>query len=281
METPSVVPVGTVDVDGLAVPFYDTGTEHEGQLPLVLVHGSAGTTPLHFGFLYPMLAQGRRVIALDWQTPNDRPLDLDTIVDQVLAVVDRVAPDQEIALLGFSLGAVASLAAAAARPQQVRQLIPVAGWMTSDPQQEIFTRVFTDLYESKSPQLAAYTVLNAFGGPFIGSLPLEQVEEIISMTLLDQAAAAQMALNSKIEISERMDQITATTLIVGCTHDGLTPIRHSSQLFGAIEDARLTEIECGHMVVLERPAELLRAVDAFLRAPEAHPAGTLIPSLVP
>lgn len=281
MDAPPIVPAGTVCLDGLIVPYYDTGTEQEGQLPLVLVHGSAGTTALHFGFLYPMLAQGRRVVALDWQTPTDGSLDVDTIVDQVLAVVDHVLPDREIALLGFSLGAAAALAAAATRPQQVRQLIPVAGWMASDPQQEIFTRVFADLYESKSPQLAAYTVLNAFGGPFIGSLPLEQVEQLITMTSLDQSAAAQMALNSTIDISERMDRITATTLIVGCTHDGLTPMRHSSQLLGAIEDARLTEIDCGHMVVLERPAELLRAVDAFLREPAAHPAGTMIPSLVP
>lgn len=281
METPALAPAGTVEINGLSVPYFDTGTEHKGQLPLVLVHGSAGNTAQHFGFLYPMLAQDRRVIALDWQTSLDGSFNVDTIVDQVLGVVEHLLPERDIALLGFSLGAVASMAAAAARPQQVRQLIPVAGWMKSDPQQEIFTRVFTDLFESKSPQLAAYTVLNAFGGPFIGSLPMDQVEQLITMTSLDQSAAAQMALNSKVDISEHIGRITATTLIVGCTHDGLTPIRHSSQLLGAIEDSRLTEIESGHMVLMERPAELLRAVDAFLREPDAHQAGTVIPALVP
>ena len=73
----------------------------------------------------------------------------------------------------------------------------------------------------------------------------------------------------------------ATTLVVGCTQDQMVPRTHSLQLFGAIDDARYTEIDSGHAVVFERPAELLRLVDTFLRQPSASAAGSIIPTARP
>lgn len=281
MDALAIVPAGTIEVDGLVTPYYDSGTDHEGQLPLVLVHGSAGTTRLHFNFLYPLLATNRRVIALDWQTPTDRPLEVDIIVDQILAVVDRVVPGREVAIMGYSLGAVAAIATAAARPEQVRRLIPVAGWMKSDAHQEFFARVWQDLHKANSPQLVPFTLRSALGAPFMVSLLKEQLEMILSMTALGPEVASQMELNSRVDITERLEKVTATSLIVAFTYDNLVPLHHGSQLFGAIEDSRYVEIQCGHSVFIERPAELLRAVDMFLLNPTAYPAGATIPPLVP
>ena len=75
---------------------------------------------------------------------------------------------------------------------------------------------------------------------------------------------------------EQAHQISAPTLVVGCTHDQMVPIRHQKALFGAIEDSRFAEIATGHAVVFERPSELTHYVQRFIDAPAEHSAGTII-----
>ncbi len=53
METVQLVPAGTVTLGDLTVAYYDSGTEAPDTDPIVLVHGSAGSTAEHFGFLFP------------------------------------------------------------------------------------------------------------------------------------------------------------------------------------------------------------------------------------
>ncbi|WP_158268666.1 alpha/beta fold hydrolase [Corynebacterium yudongzhengii] len=60
--------------------------------------------------------------------------------------------------------------------------------------------------------------------------------------------------------------------------DLMVPRHHSQELFGLIENSRYTEFQSGHMVVLERPAELIHAAEIFFDDPEAVPAGTEIPA---
>ena len=98
---------------------------------------------------------------------------------------------------------------------------------------------------------------------------------------LDGFVDQQMALNSHIDIADRVPRIRATTLVVGCTYDQMVPKTHSQQLFGAIDDARYTQIDAGHAVVFERPAELVRLIDTFLGHPSAHPAGAILPASQP
>jgi pimeloyl-ACP methyl ester carboxylesterase len=73
----------------------------------------------------------------------------------------------------------------------------------------------------------------------------------------------------------------ATTLVIGCTHDQMVPVRHSKALFGAIRDARYTEIASGHAVVFERPAQLVQIIDQFNEAPSRHAAGSILPTARP
>ncbi|MGW6174197.1 alpha/beta fold hydrolase [Arthrobacter sp. NPDC055138] len=281
MQTAQITAAGLLEVNGLEVRYYDTGQEASSTPPVVLVHGSAGSTEEQFGFLYPMLGARRRVVSLDLQVPLGESLTVDLLERQVCAVLDHVLPGQEVALVGYSLGAVIAASVAAARPETVRQLVLVAGWMRSDAQHVLFTRVFRELYRSGSPELATYMFNHFFGGPFQAALPLEMLEPMIAMGRFDAAVERQFDLNERVDISDRLDRITARTLIIACTHDQLVPIRHGKQLFGAIEDARYTEIDCGHAVIFERPAELLRLIDHFTASPDRYPAGTIIPAAQP
>ncbi len=98
---------------------------------------------------------------------------------------------------------------------------------------------------------------------------------------LDAFIDAQMEMNARIDISDLVPDIAATTLIIGCTHDQIVPIHHSRALFGTIEDARYAELASGHAVVFERPAEVVRLVDRFATDPAEYPAGATVPVVKP
>jgi pimeloyl-ACP methyl ester carboxylesterase len=64
---------------------------------------------------------------------------------------------------------------------------------------------------------------------------------------------------------ERLYEIETPTLVVAGTADQLTPLEYARFLAEHITGARLTVIEgAGHMVMLERPAEVAKTVGEFL-----------------
>ncbi|MCS0603790.1 alpha/beta hydrolase [Streptomyces sp. LP11] len=63
---------------------------------------------------------------------------------------------------------------------------------------------------------------------------------------------------------ERMDRITAPTLVIGGGPTSLIPQEQVAQLARLIPDARLVTVDAGHLVHRTRPEEFLAAVTGFL-----------------
>ena len=97
----------------------------------------------------------------------------------------------------------------------------------------------------------------------------------------DEFGDRQMDLNRRIDIVQDIHRIQAPTLVIGCTHDQMVPVRHQKAIFGAIEDSRYVEIPTGHAVVFERPSELCHHVQRFMDDPEEYAAGTVIATPLP
>lgn len=271
-----------VEVNGVSVTYHEAGQSNTNFPPIVMVHGSSGTTQGHFGFLFPMLAVRHRVISLDLANPaiGDDKLELEHLEAQVLAVIADAAPKQEVTLFGYSLGAAITAFTAARHPEIVRNLVLLAGWMKTDMQQLLFNRVWHELRALKSPKLDDFTVYGAFGAPFLSSKTFEDLAGGAAMPL-DAFVDKQMELNSRVDITKLVPQITATTLIIACSYDMMVPVHHSRALFGMIDNARYAELASGHAVVFERPAEVQRLVDLFAANPNEHPAGATVPVIRP
>lgn len=284
MLTQDLMIPGSIDIDGVAVTYYDSeDTRNHPDDVLVMVHGTSGSTASHFGFLYPVLASRQRVIAIDWaQVHPDRPLELDDLVGQVAETIRRLLPGRRVVLLGYSLGAVVTAKLSADHPELVERLILVSGWARTDLQQILRNDVWQALRRSGNDQaLREYSTFCAFGGPFLSGKTREDMQPGMDAMDFNSFGDQQMELNRRIDITTEVETIAAPTLVISCTHDQMVPTRHQLALFGAIENSRYVEIPTGHAVVFERPSELSHHIQQFLDAPEQYDAGTIIPTPKP
>lgn len=281
MLTPELMVPRTLDVNGVPVEYFDSEDDRGRADVLVLVHGTGGSTQSHFGFLYPVLAAKQRVVSVNWAPVGGAQLELDDLVEQVATVIRRVVPDRAVALLGYSLGAVVATSLAAQHAELVQRLIVVSGWLKTDLQQLLRNDVWQALRQQARDTgddraLREFTTFCAFGGPYLAGQSRAALEPGMAAMQFTAFGDQQMDLNRRIDIVAQAHRVAAPTLVIGCTHDQMVPVRHQKQLFGTIEDSRYAEIPTGHAVVFERPSELSHHVQRFMDAPDAYPAGSII-----
>ncbi|MGR6919878.1 alpha/beta fold hydrolase [[Actinomadura] parvosata] len=273
---------GSLHLHDLEVNFFDSAEERGDLPPIVLVHGTGGSTRSHFGFLFPMLAARQRVVAVDLATPQGPPEEgTARMAEQVQAVIEKVLPGRPVTLAGYSLGAVVAATAAGTRPDLVGGLVLMAGWLKTDAQQKLRNDVWRALRQSDAEALRRYQAFCAFSAPLLAMLSEGEIEALVSSFRTDDVMAAQMEINRHVDLTEIAPKITCPTLIVAGTDDLMTPFRQSKRLFGAIADARYTEITSGHAMVVERPAELVHLIAAFNADPNEYPAGATLPARRP
>lgn len=61
-----------------------------------------------------------------------------------------------------------------------------------------------------------------------------------------------------------MGKVEAETLVLAPYPDAAVPAEHSRELAAAIPNSSYTEIDSGHMVIFERPAELVQLIQDFI-----------------
>lgn len=272
---------GNLTLHDLEVRYLDSRVARPGRPPIVLVHGTGGSTRRHFPFLFPMLAAEQRVVSIDLATPEGDPEDgVERLVAQVRAVLSHLFPDEPVTLVGYSLGAVVAAATAAAAPDAVGALVLCAGWMRTDTQQRLRNDVWHAL-RGTPDALARYHVYCAYSAPFLALLTPAQLGQLLAGAQHDRATAQQMLINRHVDLTDVAPRITCPTLVVAGADDQMTPARQSKRLFGAIADARYTEVTSGHAMVAERGAELVHLINTFSATPTRYAAGSILPDRRP
>lgn len=261
---------------GTELEYLDSAEDRGTRRVIVLVHGTGGSATQHFGFLHPILANKQRVVSVSLSDPGTPTLELDQLVEQVLAVVDAITGDAQITLLGYSLGAVVAARAAALHPDRFASLVLVCGWARSDTQLMMRNRVLRTLIEEDSAALGDYWAFTAFSRSFLLARSPEELSAIVGRIGFSPFTRKQIALNGRIDIEESLPAIACPTLVVSCSHDIMVPPQHSTFLWAAIADARLASIDSGHAVVAERPAQLCALVQEFAEHPHRYAAGTRV-----
>ncbi|ELT42776.1 alpha/beta fold hydrolase [Arthrobacter nitrophenolicus] len=272
---------GTVVVDGIDVRFYDS-QRGNGEPPVVLLHGMEGSAEKDFWALFPMLAFTRRVITFDFGLPKDgQDLTLEHCVAQAQAVIEKLAPGSPVALVGYSFGAVVAEATAARKPDLVASLVLIAGWMKTDRHQLVRNGIWRELAQSGSSALSDFNLYSSYSAHYLCARTERDFQEIVEKSRRSSISPVVIKLSDNIDIGAEVQTISAPTLVVGCIHDQIVDVSHSRELFGAIRDSRYVEIEAGHAVVQERPAELFMLIDNFVAAPHATSPGDVYATSTP
>ncbi|MCF2526506.1 alpha/beta fold hydrolase [Yinghuangia soli] len=234
---------------------------------LVLVHGTGGDSRTNFGHLVEHFADRHTVVTPDFAGSGETSdpggnLGLELLAAQVLAAADD-AVDGPVDLLGFSLGALIAATAAAARPEKIRRLILLNGWVdNADPRHTMVFELWRKL-TADEPELApAFASAIGFAPAFLTGLGDAGIKQIQAGEP-PAGTARQIELGLRADVSAALPQITAPTLVIGSTADYLVPVAGAKALHAGIAGSTYAELDSGHLVLFEKAAELVKLVRDF------------------
>jgi pimeloyl-ACP methyl ester carboxylesterase len=248
--------MGSVQVGDIEVAYEVQGTGD----PFVLVHGSTGSRATWMQQT-PTIAEKHTVVLPEYagggeSTTPDRPLQLDELVAQVIGAVDDAGVG-EFHLAGYSLGACVVAALAADHPDRVRTLALVNGWAKTDERMKFTFDLWERLYKADTELFTRYVLADGLGRDTFAMFG-DGVEAMIPMMAgqFSKGTALHAELDSRIDIEDRLDSITAPTLVIGGLTDRWVDIAHSRSMASTIKDAKLVELDCGHVSLTEKAPEI-------------------------
>ena len=255
-----------IDIRGRLLALDDLGT---GE-PLLLVHGLGGTAN-SWAPVMEAFRHSHRVIALDLpgagRSAHDPAATLTSMAADVLAVLDALGLESTH-LVGHSMGTVTCQHVAATAPQRVRDLV-LLGPLAEPP-------------EAARPALAArgQTAL-AEGMDGIAELLCERglapatrarnpvITGFVRELLQRQAPAAYARHCQALSEAVKADptRVQSRTLLVSGTEDTTSPPASVAALAASLPNATRIELpDCGHWTMLEQPAAVVAAMQAFYGA---------------
>jgi pimeloyl-ACP methyl ester carboxylesterase len=205
------------------------------DVPLVLLHGGGSTIDVTFGRILPVLAEGRRVIALEEQghgrtTDRPGPVTFESSADDVAALLGHWGVEHAD-LFGFSNGASVALQVAVRHPELVRKLVFASSMTERDGAVPELWEFIAHADFSNMPQPLKDAFLRVNPDP-------EQLER-----MHDKDAARMRGFEDVPEDAVR--SIRAATLILLGDRD-IVRLEHSVELSRLIPDARLLVVPGGH-----------------------------------
>ncbi len=239
-------------------------TVHGSGRGLVLVHGTGTSGIATWSTVLRPLSQSRTVVLPDLRGSGatrapDAPLEIETLVDDVLAVAAD-AHLNEFDIAGFSLGGAVAASVAAAAADRVGALVVIAARASgTDSHAQLQFEFWKDLHAQDTDLFARYWLLAGLSPAFVASIPQDELASAASFRI-EPGLARQSTLNTRLDIAPILGTIRARTLVIGCLHDAIVPCEQTRALADAIPGAKYLECHSGHMMMLEAPDLLARKI---------------------
>jgi pimeloyl-ACP methyl ester carboxylesterase len=220
-----------------------------------------------FARLARLIAQnGQRVLVFDnrgaGRTVVAEPFSFCDMVEDVLALWSALGIESSH-LLGISMGGMLAQHLAVHYPDKISKLILVATasseeWLNQENQ----TVWDKDIFESLRPFFSP--LFFESHRMLIQAMAKSIADEVARGNLIERAAWQRKAL-ARFDITPLVGHITAETLIIHGSGDGIIPVAAARDLARFINGARLKELEgIGHMVLAEASDCLIDSVTSFL-----------------
>lgn len=261
-----------VNVNNQGVFVYTGGKAFDAALPsLVFVHGAGsyhGVWQLQSRYF---AHHGYSVLAVDLPghaMSSGAPLkSIEAMGEWIIALLDALAIKQA-ALVGHSMGSLASLQAAGAHPQRVSKLallgtafpMPVSEQLLSAAKANDHSAM--DMLNVWGLSPAAQIHANPMPGMWMSGASLRVLERNAPDVIYTDLAAC----NAYQAGLERAARVACPTLVIGGNADVMTPPRSAQNLVDAIPGAKKVLIAgSGHSLMNEKPNQVLDVLIDFLR----------------
>jgi pimeloyl-ACP methyl ester carboxylesterase len=272
-----------LDVDGIEVAYHEQG---QGPITLVMVHGLGSYMPAWLNNIEGLKDQ-YRIIALDLpgygrSSKANYHYSMDFFAAVVNRAIEELAPNDQVVLVGHSMGGQIAMTHALNYPGRAKALVLVspAGLETFDKGEGGWLRdvVTAKLVKLTTPESIWRNLDHNFYDmpPEAEFMALDRIRVIGGADFADYAYANSRSVAAMIEgpVYDRLDQIKVPTLVIYGEEDWLipNPILHGGYTVDVAEggvarfpDAELVMIpKGGHMVQFERSQEVNQALDSFL-----------------
>jgi pimeloyl-ACP methyl ester carboxylesterase len=244
--------------------FYTVNGRPSAGSALVLLHGAGGSRlnwPPELRRLGQARLPGATVYTLDLPGHgHSNGKGRDAIADyatDVAAFFDAAGIVRAV-VVGHSMGGAIALAMALDFPERMAGLVLIATGARLRVAPAILERIPTD-FEAALDIITRYAWAPDVSLELVG-LGRERLREAGPDVLLGDLIAC-----DRFDVMERLGEVDVPTLVVAGSADRLAPVKYARYLAECISGAQIAIVEgAGHMVMLERPAEVADAVYKFL-----------------
>jgi pimeloyl-ACP methyl ester carboxylesterase len=241
-------------------------TETYGNgLPCVFIHGAGGSS-LSWVFQRE-LERSMQVILTDLpghgKSPGEAPDAIEGFTGHVYDTLQSLNLERCF-IAGHSMGGAVAMSLAMAHPDLVKGLILIGTGARLRTMPEILEGVLQD--KEKTVRMIVDFSFDKHAFPTIKESGFAQMMRCSAQTLYNDFQAC-----THFDVMDDLHTIRVPTLITCGRWDLLTPPKYSEYLHRHIEGSYLDLIDgAGHLVMLERPRELNRTIERFIKAHGRH-----------
>lgn len=184
------------------------------------------------------------------------PLHLDDIVDDAVELMAHLGHTQ-FHVVGYSLGAVCALHAAARHQQKVLTVTSLCGWSQSDARMRGTFDLWRRLIAVSPDLFIRYALVDGYTAGTLEIIePMWEGAVAMAATTVQPGSDAHLELDIRVDIESDLGKITAPCLVIGGQQDRWVDISKSQHIASQVQGSTLVSLPAGHLCIGELAGEI-------------------------
>jgi 3-oxoadipate enol-lactonase len=237
--------------------------------PIVLIHEMGGTME-SWGLVAPLLSGKRRVVRYDTRGAGFSEkirgsLTIDTMTDDLIALLDRLGISEKVALAGTAVGGAIALHTSFRFPDRVAAVVVTSPATFMPPENRAATLARVDDFERNGVRVA-FEATAANGYPEERRGDRARFETWRARWLANDPAsfAAVYRMLAGMDLSPKLPSIKCPVLVIGGEFDRGRPPSRVEPIAKAIPGAQFKVLATGHYAGWQTPELVATEIGAFL-----------------
>jgi 3-oxoadipate enol-lactonase len=247
-----------------------------GEGPALLLIGGLGFGRWAWFRQIPAFSRHFRTIAFDVRGERELKGGVADLAAETVALLEHLRI-KKAHVLGTSLGGFVAQELALVRPELVDRLVLVGTSYGRGGPESMSAWALADMIglPSLNAEKAVRRGLEAATSEAYRAQRPEEFEQIVSWRLADSPSLSvyydQLRAGARFDISRDVGRITSPTLVIHGSKDRFVPAANAVALAEEIPGAKLRVLDdAGHLVFIERYADVNREVVTFLKSRESR-----------